>query len=104
MATLNRDEFFKTLSDLVGDKSDPDSIKALEDMTDTYNALENGVTGDGVDWKQKYEENDKSWRAKYRNRFLNGDGGNGPGKAKTDSDSDSYDPNRVGFNDLFKKA
>lgn len=104
MATLNRDEFFKTLADLVGDKSDPESIKALEDMTDTYNALEKGVKGDGVDWEKKFRENDESWRAKYRSRFLNGDSGNGPGSVKTKSDSDDYDPNRVGFIDLFSKA
>lgn len=104
MATLNRDQFFETLSTIIGDKSDPEAIKALEDMTDTYNALEKGITGDGIDWKKKYEENDQSWRVKYRNRFLNGDGGNGPGSVKTKSDSDDYDPNRVGFSDLFSKA
>lgn len=104
MATLNREQYFNTLSALVGERSDPEAIKALEDMTDTFNSLEKGVNGDGEDWKKKAEEIDKSWREKYRARFMRGDGGNGPSQAKTDPDSDDYDPNRIGFNDLFKKA
>lgn len=104
MATLNRDQYFETLSALVGERSDPEAIKALEDMTDTFNSLEKGNKGDGTDWEQKAKDIDKSWREKYRARFMRGDGGNGPAPAKTDSDSESYDPNRIGFNDLFKKA
>lgn len=104
MANLNRDEFFNTLSHLVGDRSDPDAIKALEDMTDTYNALEQGNKGDGIDWKQKAEEIDKSWREKYRSRFMRGDGGNGPSRENSDPDSQGYNPENVCFNDLFGKG
>lgn len=104
MANLNREQFFSTISDIIGDRSDPEIIKALEDLTDTYNALEKGVKGDGIDWEQKYHENDASWRARYRQRFLSGDGGNGPSTVKSEKDSDFYDPNAIGFNDLFTKG
>ena len=104
MANLNRDEFFNTLSHLVGDRSDAEAIKALEDMTDTYNALEQGNQGDGIDWKKKAEEIDKSWREKYRSRFMRGDGGNGPSRENNDPSSQGYNPENVCFNDLFGKV
>lgn len=104
MANLNRDQFFNTISTIIGDRTDAEAIQALEDLTDTYNAMEKGTNGDGIDWKKKFEDNDASWRAKYRQRFLNGDGGNGPSAAKSEKDSDFYDPNAIGFKDLFTKG
>lgn len=101
MSTLNKEEFFNTLSSLIGERSDEATIKALEDMTDTYNALEAGNAGDGIDWKQKYEENDNAWRAKYRNRFMRGDNGNGPPRDNGDNGV-GYNPETVDFKDLFK--
>lgn len=101
---LSKEEYFATLTTLIGEKRDDESVKALEDMTDTYNALEKGVTGDGIDWKKKCEEVDAAWRQKYSSRFFNGDGGNAPAAGRKESDSDSYDPNRVKFSDLFSKA
>ena len=101
MSTLNKEQFFNTLSSLIGDKNDEETIKALEDMTDTYNALEAGNAGDGVDWKQKYEDNDKAWRDKYRSRFMRGDGGSGPQRENGDGGS-GYNPESVDFKDLFK--
>lgn len=101
MSTLNKEQFFNTLSSLVGDKSDEETIKALEDMTDTYNALEKGVKGDGIDWEQKFHDNDKAWREKYRSRFMRGDGGSGPMRENADGKS-GYNPENIDFDDLFK--
>lgn len=101
MPFLNREDFFASVRGVVGDKDDPDTIKFLEDMTDTYNAFEKGTAGDGIDWKQKYEDNDKAWAKRYRNRFMNGDGGNGPKASEKNSDG-GYDPTAVDFSDLFK--
>ena len=101
---LTKDEFFSTLTFLIGDKRDDESVKALEDMTDTYNALEKGVQGDGVDWKKRAEEIDASWRQKYANRFFRGESGNPPAGGGKEKDSDFYDPNTVKFGDLFSKA
>ena len=101
MSTLNKEQFFNTLSSLIGDKNDENTIKALEDMTDTYNALEAGNVGDGIDWKQKYEDNDKAWRDKYRSRFMRGDNGNGPAR-ESDGAVSGYNPENVDYKDLFK--
>ena len=49
---------------------------------------------DETDWKSKYEENDKQWREKYRDRFFNADGdGNKP--------LDEEPPKPMNFDDLF---
>ena len=101
MSQLNKEEFFNTLSTIIGDRSDAESIKALEDITDTYNALEKGVKGDGVDWEQKFRDNDKAWREKYRSRFMRGDGCSGPSREPQGASS-GYKPEEVDFDDLFK--
>lgn len=102
MSTLDKEHFFSTLSSLIGDRSDPETIQALEDMTDTYNALEKGAQGDGIDWEKKFRENDQAWREKYRNRFMRGDGGNGPQKRDNGGSSNGYKPEEIDFADLFK--
>lgn len=70
MAVLSREDFFKKLNDHIGTDSSDESIALLEDMTDTYNDMEKRANGDGTDWKQKYDELDKSWRNKYTKRFF----------------------------------
>lgn len=104
MAKLDRKQFFDTLSGLIGDRSDDDAVRALEDMTDTYNYMEEAQKGDGVDWKAKAKEIEDSWRKKYRNRFMRGDGGNGPSESSDNNDSASVTPDNIGFNDLFGKG
>lgn len=101
MAQLNREQYFEKLRAIIGDRSDPDSIQALEDMTDTYNALEKANNGDGVDWEQRFKENDKAWAERYRNRFMYGDSGNGPAKKQSDNPEGAR-PEDVDFDDLFK--
>lgn len=59
------DELISKVFKYIGDKNDDESISLLEDITDT-------LDGDGEDWKKKYEENDASWRKRYRERFENG--------------------------------
>lgn len=67
MSVLDRDTFLARVRDRIGEATDDDSISFLEDMTDTYESL----TANGQeDWKAKYEENDKQWRERYRNRFM----------------------------------
>ena len=101
MATLNREQYFEKLRAILGDRSDPESIQALEDLTDTYNSMEQGAKGDGIDWEKKFRDNDKAWAERYRNRFMYGDGGSGP-KSKQDLPTDGYKPEDVDFDDLFK--
>lgn len=70
MAVKTRDEILEIVKNRIGDSTEDSDIEFLEDVTDTFDDLENKAKGDGIDWKIKYEENDKMWKEKYRNRFF----------------------------------
>lgn len=74
MAVLNRETFFSRLNEMVGNNSDEQHISFIEDMTDTYNDMEKRASGDGVNWEQKYHDNDRAWRERYSHRFFSGNG------------------------------
>lgn len=103
MAILSRDEFFTRLQEQIGEDTSDRSISFLEDMTDTFNDMENRSNGDGVDWEQKYKELDESWKKKYRHRFFTGGGGNVPEPDVTGNSGDEYDPDDITVEDLFTK-
>ena len=67
-----KEDILKAIKDRIGEDTSDEAIAFLEDITDTLNDYEN-KTKDNTDWKAKYEENDKTWRNKYRDRFFNGD-------------------------------
>ena len=102
MAVLDKDTFFTKLHERVGTDTSEESLSFLEDMSDTYNELEKRANGDGVDWEKKYNDLDASWRERYRHRFFGGDAGN-PNSINSKNDPDEYDPENVGFDDLFSK-
>lgn len=105
MAVLSRDEYFARLNDRVGTDTSEESITFLEDMTDTYNDMENRVNGDGVDWEQKYHELDESWKARYQHRFFNGGDRGVPNDmcgGSSEDESDEYNPNNVTVDNLFQ--
>lgn len=101
MPVLNREAFFNRVHDVFGSDTSPENISFIEDMSDTYNDLERRANGDGTDWKQKYEDNDKAWREKYQHRFFSSGGGEYMPDTGKDSPSDSPKPSDVTFGDLF---
>lgn len=74
MSVLDRDKFFQRINDMVGTDATENSVSFIEDMTDTYNHLENVANGDGIDWQQRYNDLDASWRKKYQERFFSSNG------------------------------
>lgn len=76
MAILQRDDFFARLRDRFGEDSSDEAISFMEDMTDTYNDMEQRANGDGVDWEQRYRELDENWKKRYTRRFFSSGGGN----------------------------
>lgn len=70
MAVKTREEILSEVKARVGEQTDDETIAFLEDVTDTLSELETKAKGDGIDWKAKYEENDKEWRKKYTERFY----------------------------------
>lgn len=97
MAVKTREELLKSIKARVGDNTDDETIAFLEDVTDTLTDYEEKVKGDGVDWKNKYEENDKMWRQKYTDRFFNGE----PDKPDTPQPKPEDEKNITRFEDLF---
>lgn len=95
MAILKTDELISKISAFIGEEQNDDAISVLEDVTDTLNDFES-KTNDATNWKTKYEENDKNWRAKYIARFNQGvpDDGN-----DSNEEEEREAPKR--FEDLF---
>lgn len=70
MAIRTREELLNSLNTrFAGDNSD-EVLGLIEDVTDTITDLETRVAGDGIDWHQRYMENDNQWRQRYRDRFM----------------------------------
>lgn len=61
-------ELIETVRTRIGDNPDDDSVAFLEDITDTLTDYDN-KTKDNTDWKNKYDELDRSWKEKYISRF-----------------------------------
>ena len=69
MAVRTTDEILESIRTRVGDSTEDADLEFLEDVTDTLSDLKEKSSGH-EDWKAKYEENDKQWREKYRDRFF----------------------------------
>jgi hypothetical protein len=111
MAKLTKEEFMNTVKAFVGERDDDEALKFIEDCNDT-------ITGDGDDWKAKYDEEvkakeelDKSWRAKYKERFYSPDTNiNDTNNKDTNEHSNPLDTRTeeekraesITINDLFK--
>lgn len=69
MAVKTRAEILESIRSRVGDSTDDETLEFLEDVTDTLTDLEERAS-DSTNWKGKYDELDKTWREKYRERFF----------------------------------
>lgn len=67
----SKDEIISMISQRIGEDNSDEAIGLLEDITDTLNDYET-KTNDSTNWKQKYEDNDKEWRERYKERFMSG--------------------------------
>lgn len=94
----SKDELISMISARIGEDNSDEALSLLEDVTDTLTDYET-KTADSTNWQQKYEENDKEWRNKYKERFMSG----------SDSVDDEIiepepEPKRYSFEDLFKEG
>ena len=64
-----KDDLLSIIKEKIGDSTSDEDISLIEDINDTYSDLETRISESG-DWKSKYEENDASWRKKYKERFF----------------------------------
>lgn len=98
MAVLSRDEFFERVQSIVGTDTSDNSITFIEDMTDTYNNLEDRANVDGNDWERRYHELDNSWKEKYKRRFFTGD----TSRIKNEVENEVVETRDIDYDDLFE--
>ena len=92
-----KDELLDMIKNILPDDTTDDALSLIEDITDTFETEEDK---DKTDWKQKYVDNDKEWRQRYRDRFFSPKG--------SDSEQGLTDPEdepeeKRNFSDLFKE-
>lgn len=96
----NKSELIETIKTFIGENDSDEAIAILEDVSDTFTDLE-GRINDKEDWKTKYEENNKAWRKKYKERFT----APLPEKESEDPETPEENPeeeNELTFDNLFK--
>ena len=96
----SREELLEQIRTRLGDDDSDDAIALVEDVSDTLGDFETRANGDGVDWKKKYEDNDKEWRKKYRDRFFEG----GTSDNDDNNDNDDAENKPLTFENLFKQG
>lgn len=65
MAVKTKEEILAAIRTRIGEDDSDEALALLEDVSDTLDEKSGGE-----DWKKKYEENDKAWRTKYKERFM----------------------------------
>lgn len=70
MAIKSKEEILNSLKSIMSENTSDEALNLIEDISDTVGDFEERLK-DTTDWKSKYEENDKTWREKYRDRFFN---------------------------------
>lgn len=105
MSVLEREKFFEAVQSRIGEDTSDEAIAFIEDMTDTYNDLETRAAGDGVDWKQRYDELDEKWKKKYAHRFFSGGAVMRPQRADDEVEETDEETRgeKITYKDLFKE-
>lgn len=96
-----KDELINNIKNILGDNDSDEALAILEDVSDTFADFDSKVN-DTTDWKNKYEENDKAWRTKYKERFsapIKSEDGSDDGSDIHDADDEPEKPKT--FDDLF---
>lgn len=97
MAVVNKDTIMERLRENFNDNDSDDVLGLLEDVTDTLNDYQSRLEENG-DWKERYEQNDREWRQKYKDRFFNNDPEPDP-ESEPDKDPEQATPTT--FEELF---
>ena len=94
MPIVTKEALFEKIRKKFENDTDDETLTLIEDITDTVNSM------DSSDWKSKYEENDKMWRNKFKEKFFN----SATDDKSTDSDDDQKEPEKpeiLTFDKLF---
>ena len=106
MAVKQKTEIMEQVKTILGEDTSDNALALVADLSDTIDDYEKRVqSSDAESWKKKYEDNDKMWRERYRERFFSG--GNPADDKDQDEDKDlgrdkSEPELKTDFNELFK--
>lgn len=70
MPIRKKSELMESLKAVIGDSTSDEVISLLEDLDDTLSDDKSDLEKEALSWKEKYEQNDAEWRARYRDRFY----------------------------------
>lgn len=101
MAVRTIEEILESVKSRVGDSTEDADIEFIEDVSDTLNDLSSKASGQ-ENWKAKYEENDKTWREKYIERFFS-TSANEKEEIEDNKDIEVKEEKPKTFADLFKE-
>ena len=99
MSVLSFEELRNSLKTFIGENNSDEALALIENTEDTITNYENMIA-DKTDWKQKFEENDKAWREKYKARFYS-DAGTKDNKDEPSGNKPDDNKNYT-FDNLFK--
>ena len=91
MSVKTIDEIMTKVREIIGEDDSDEAIEFVEDISDTLESFSNVE-----DWKTKYEENDKKWREKYRDRFFTSK------EVEEDDIEEPEEKEKKKFEDLFE--
>lgn len=100
MSVKSKEDLLNGAKAIFGESETDEVLEFLGDVTDTLDDYENRVN-DKEDWKTKYEENDSSWRKKYKERFFSSNE-NKPDESLDNLDEPDEPDSPKNFSDLFK--
>ena len=101
---LNREDFIKAISAIVGERTDDEAISFVENMTDTFDGFGDSEKDKTIaDLQKRLEETEQSWRKKYRDRFYSGiDEEENPSNQLLEEDKDEMiEAEEITIDDLF---
>lgn len=101
MAIKSKEDILTAIKGLAPEDDSDAALSIFEDVSDTLDDLSTRLSEAG-DWKAKYEENDKAWREKYKERFLSKPVDEGSETTDVDADvtEDEEDAPKT-YDDLF---
>lgn len=98
MAVVSKEQLLDAVKLTLGENTSDEALKLIEDITDTISSYEEkGLE----DWKTRYEENDKLWRQRYRDRFYSGE--TVTDEPDTPADTEENEQVILSYEQLFKE-
>lgn len=88
---LSKEDFLKELKDYTGDRTDDETLKIVEDASDSWSETEE----DPEDWKGKYEDLAKKYKDRFSETVVK--------EEPDEKDDEEEKKEKINIDDLFKE-